>query len=55
MNPPKEDYIELTEKIKKGLDLTFKKLLKEKRLYGREFVFSENGKIIKVRARDIVD
>ncbi len=55
MKPTKEDYIELTEKIKKGLDLTFKKLLKEKRLKDQYFVFSENGKIIKVKARDIKD
>ena len=55
MKPTKEDYIELTEKIKKGLDLTFKKLLKEKRLHDHYFVFYENGKIIKVKARDIID
>lgn len=55
MKPTKADYIELTEKIKKGLELTFKKLLKEKRQNGGEFVFSENGKIIKVKATDIID
>ena len=46
---------ELFEKIKKGLDLTFKKLLKAKRQTDGVFVFSENGKIIKVKARDIKD
>ncbi len=44
---------ELKEKILKGLDLTFKKLVKSKRQTGGVFVFSENGKIIKVKARDI--
>ena len=43
----------LTEKIKKGLDLTFKKLLKSKRQIDGYFVFSENGQIKKVKARDI--
>ncbi|WP_299287172.1 hypothetical protein [uncultured Mucilaginibacter sp.] len=46
---------ELLKKIEKGLDLTFKKLLKSKRQTDGVFVFSENGKIIKVKARDIKD
>ncbi len=44
---------QLLEKIKEGLDLTFKKLLKYKRQTGGVFVFSENGIIKKVRAEDI--
>ena len=45
----------LKEKILKGLDLTFKKLVKTKRQTDGVFVFSENGKIIKVKARDMKD
>lgn len=44
---------ELKEKILKGLDLTFKKLLKAKRQTGGVFVFSENGIIKKVKAEDV--
>lgn len=44
---------ELLEKIKKGLDLTFKKLVKAKRQTGGVFVFSENGIIKKVKAEDL--
>lgn len=43
---------ELLEKITQGLDLTFKRLLAEKQKEDGEFVFSENGKIIRVKARD---
>jgi hypothetical protein len=50
-----EKNTELREKIKKGLDLTFKKLLKAKRQTGGTFVFSENGKIKKIKASDIID
>ena len=46
------EHDELTEKIMKGLDLTFEKLLKEKIAKDASFVFSENGKIVTVRARD---
>lgn len=44
---------ELHEKIKKGLDLSFKKLLLHKKKNDGVFVFSENGKIVKVRAIDL--
>lgn len=44
---------EIRERIKIGLDLTFKKLLKFKRQTDGVFVFSENGKIKKVIASDI--
>ena len=46
---------EIRERIKKGLDLTFKKLLEEKRKNNGVFVFSENGVIKQVRAVDIKD
>jgi hypothetical protein len=44
---------EIREQIKKGLDLTFKKLLKSKRQTDGTFVFSENGTIKKIKASDI--
>lgn len=44
---------ELLEKIKQGLDLTFKKLVKEKRKNDGVFVFCENGIIKEVKAKDI--
>jgi len=43
---------ELLEKITQGLDLTFKRLLATKQKEDGEFIFSENGKIIRVKARD---
>lgn len=44
---------ELVQKIEKGLELTFKNLLKYKRQTGGTFVFSENGIIKKVKAEDV--
>ncbi len=52
MDDIKKENDELSEKIKKGLDLTFKKLLKEKREKDQSFVFLKDGKIIQIRARD---
>lgn len=46
---------ELKEKILKGLDLSFKKLVKAKRQTDGTFVFSENGIIKKIKARDMPD
>lgn len=46
---------ELVQKIEKGLELTFKNLLKHKRQTGGIFVFSENGTIKKIKAVDIKD
>ncbi len=45
---------ELSEKIIKGLELTFERLLAAKRKEDGEFVFSENGKIIRIKARDYI-
>ena len=50
-----ESNDELLNKIKKGLDLTFKKLLKSKRQTDGYLVFSENGKIKKIKATDITE
>jgi hypothetical protein len=44
---------EMKERIKKGLDLTFKKLLKTKQQTNGFFILSENGKIKKIKATDL--
>jgi hypothetical protein len=46
---------EIREKIKKDLDLTFKKLLKSKRQTDGFLVLSENGIIKKIKASDIFE
>ncbi len=46
---------EIRDQIKKGLDLTFKKLLQLKRQTDGSFVFSVNGKIKKIKAADITE
>ena len=43
---------ELHDKIKKGLDIAFKKLVAEKKRNNEVFVFSKNGKIVEIRAVD---
>jgi hypothetical protein len=54
-NVHKKNAAELKEKIRIGLDLTFKKLVQSKRESNSELVFFENGKIVKIKARDIKD
>lgn len=54
----KKDFIdntEIRERIKQGLDLTFRKLLKSKRQTNSFLILSENGKIKRVKATDIKD
>jgi hypothetical protein len=53
MNNLEINNTEIREKIRKGLDLTFKKLVAYKKKNDGVFVFSENGKIITVKAKDI--
>ncbi len=48
------DIEKLREKISQGLHLTYKKLVRQKQAQNGMFVFSENGKIVKVKATDIV-
>ena len=47
------DSEDFKKKIALGFDIAFQKLLKEKQAKDGTLVFSENGKIIKVKARDI--
>ncbi len=45
---------ELRNKIKKGLDLSYKRLLKSKSQSNGILVLSDNGKIKKVRAVELI-
>ena len=55
MNNPAIDSNDFKEKFIEGLKLTFKKLLATKRQADGTLIFSKNGKIIKIKARDIKD
>jgi len=43
----------ITEKIIKGLEFSFYKLVKEKQKNNEYLIFSYDGKIVKVKASDI--
>ena len=44
---------EIREKILLGLSVSFQRLVEQKERNGEELVFSQNGKIVKVKAADI--
>ena len=44
----------LTKKILKGLKISFEKLVKEKAKNDEELIFEENGKIVRIKAKDIL-
>ncbi|MDP1623799.1 MAG: hypothetical protein Q8M08_15845 [Bacteroidales bacterium] len=48
-----EKIIELREKILKGIELAFEKLVKTKQKNDGEFLFSKDGKIFIVKASDL--
>ena len=48
------DIDSLREKILKGLEISFEKLVKEKAKNDEELVFSENGEIVRIKAKDIL-
>lgn len=50
----KVDVIELSEKIIKGLELSFDKMLIQKQKQNEELVFERNGKIVLVKAEDLI-
>lgn len=45
---------DLKKRILAGIELAFIKLLKDKSRDDAELIFSKNGKIIKIKARDII-
>lgn len=54
MNADNKDVEELKEKFLKGVDLAFKKLVKEKAAKDGEFAFLEKGKVVRVKAKDLL-
>ena len=53
MKKSNTDIQRLREQISKGLDLTFQKLVKQKKAQNGVFVLSEKGQIKKIKASDI--
>ena len=51
----REDVIVMRNKIIQGIELAYERLLIEKQKDDSELVFSQNGKIVKVKARDLVN
>lgn len=49
----KDEVKVMRDKIIKGIDLAYERLLIEKQKDDSELVFSHNGKIVKVKARDL--
>jgi hypothetical protein len=47
------DTQKIKEKISKGMDLTFEKLLRQKKADNGYLIISQNGQIKKVKASDI--
>ena len=50
----KDEVKVMRDKIIKGIDIAYERLLIEKQKDDSELVFSYNGKIVKVKARDLV-
>ena len=48
-----EEMKEVEQKILQGLELAFRRLVEEKKQEDGELVFSKDGKIYKVKARDL--
>jgi len=48
------DTESLREKILKGVQISFEKLVKEKAQNDKELIFEENGEIVRVKAKDIL-
>lgn len=44
---------DMRDKILHGIALAFERLVEQKKREDGELVFSENGKIVRVRARDL--
>ena len=46
---------EIEALVRIGLDLSFKKLVQQKALTDGELIFSKEGKIIRIKARDLLN
>jgi hypothetical protein len=53
MNNEKLDTVNLKSKILKGLDLAVERLIRKKQKEDGELVFSRDGQVIVVKARDL--
>lgn len=51
----KEQVKELRDKIMKGIDLAYNRLLLVKLKDDSDLVFSKNGQIVKVKAKDLLN
>ena len=49
----KEEIEEMREKILKGIALAYERLVEQKKKEDGELVFSKDGKIVTVKARDL--
>lgn len=49
----KNDISSIRSSIISGLEISFQRLLKEKRKNNLEIVFSDNGKITKIKASEL--
>jgi hypothetical protein len=50
----KENVKDLRDKIIKGLDLAYSRLLISKQKEDAELVISQNGKIVRVKAKELI-
>ena len=53
MNKDKLNTIELRNKILKGIDLAVERLIRKKQKEDGELVFSQNGQVVVVKAKDL--
>ena len=51
----KDKVKELRNKIIKGIDLAYDRMLTAKQKDNSELVFTRNGKIVKIKARDLLN
>ncbi|MDR0604007.1 MAG: hypothetical protein LBG80_06875 [Bacteroidales bacterium] len=50
-----KEIFEIRTKILEGISLSFRRLVEEKKKNDEDLVFSKNGKIIKIKAREFRD
>ena len=53
MENKKSSFDELSEKIKKGLELSYQRLVEKTKKENGSLIFSINGKIVEVLAKDL--
>jgi glycerate kinase len=49
----KDKVLELRTKIEQGINLAYKRLIIKKQMEDGDLVFTRNGKIIKIKAREL--